>query len=133
VGDIGVEAVSDRGLLFLSFVSMLGELCVEVLARGSPVIWRGSFSLLFLVLVFVGADGEECIIAVSVVLGRFSNQSWLVFSDVMCIRGGCIGKVVSALSLHFSGVFSGCSKGLRSCVVCMFMSFKRSFLHVLDV
>lgn len=38
VGDIGVEAVSDKGLLFLSFVSMHGELCVEVLARGSPVI-----------------------------------------------------------------------------------------------
>lgn len=84
-------------------------------------------------LVFVGADGEVCIITVSVMLGRFSDQSCLMFSDVLCIRGGCIGKVVSALSLHFLGVFSGCNKGLGSCVVCMFMSFKRSFLHVLDV
>jgi len=73
VGDVGVEAVSDKGLLFLSFVSMLGKLCVEVLAGGSPVIWRGSFSLLFLGLVYIGADTAECIIAVSVVMGRFSD------------------------------------------------------------
>lgn len=112
VGDIGVEAVSDKGLLFLSFVSMYGKLCVEALAGGSPLPWGGFFSLLFLELVFIGAGGEECIITASVVMGGFSNQSRLVFSVILWIRGGCRGEVVSALSLLFPGVFSDCDKGL---------------------
>ena len=43
VGDFGDEVVSNKSLLFLSFIAIDGGMCFEVLIADFPMFWEGSF------------------------------------------------------------------------------------------
>lgn len=84
--DFGDEGVSDKGLLFLSFVVKGGKVCTVVFAMVSSMIWEVSFPLPFFELTFIGAAVEVGVITISVKMVVSSNQSrWRCIFDLFDI------------------------------------------------